>query len=85
MVGSSSYKYLSMQQVKTQGGKATCINLCTPAWYKKYPVKKATINSDLKTRTAAIKIKKGETVYLNMSHYTGKDGKCTFELKIKKK
>ncbi|MBQ8528003.1 MAG: hypothetical protein IJ429_05950 [Lachnospiraceae bacterium] len=85
MVGSSSYKYLGMQQVKTQGGKATCINMCTPGWYKKYPVKKAKTGSNLQKRTATIKIKKNEVVYVNMSYYTGKDCKCTYELKVKKK
>ncbi len=82
----SSYSnYLSLQYVKTQGGKATCLFMATPQWYSKYPVKKPTINSYLKKRTATLKLNKGETVYVNMYGFTGTNSQCTYMLKVKKK
>ncbi|MGN0484344.1 MAG: hypothetical protein ACI4HI_12415 [Lachnospiraceae bacterium] len=75
--------YLWPQDVKTKGGKTSCVNMATSYFYKNYTTKgKVTTYTDLPSREAVISLKKGETIYCDL-FYTGK--KCTYNLQIKKK
>lgn len=72
---------LSMQKVKTNGGKRSILSICSKAWYNTYTKgKKVTTYSDLHTRYAKISLKKGETIYIK-TFWTG--GKHSYSLKIK--
>ncbi|MBR1691685.1 MAG: hypothetical protein IJ711_02800 [Lachnospiraceae bacterium] len=74
--------YLSAQKVSTNGGKETYLEMATKDsyndYYKGQKVKK---NSYLASRYGKLKLKKGETVYIQYFH-TG--GKCSYTMKVKK-
>ena len=72
---------MSMLRVKTQGGKAYSLDICSKEWYNKYTRgKKITTASDLYSRYAKFSLKKGETIYIK-SFWTG--GPHSYSLKIK--
>ena len=69
------------QNVKSQGGKITMLNVCSKVWYNAYiKGKKITKRSELYSRYAKISLKKGETIYIE-SFWTG--GPHSYSLKIK--
>lgn len=75
-------KYLSSQNVKTQGGKYSCLFTATKDSYNRfYAGKKVTTGTYLASRYGKINLKKGETIYMDY-FYTG--SKCTYNLKITK-
>ena len=72
------------QTVKTQGGRYSCLFTATKDSYNDYVKgKKVTTDSYLASRYGKIKLKKGETIYMDYS-YTGKGGKCTYTMKVTK-
>ena len=74
--------YLSTQTVKTNGGKSSVLWTATKESYERFhKTKKPTSSTYLATRYGKLKLKKGETVYLEY-YYTG--GKCTYTLTVKK-
>ena len=75
--GSSIYpaKYL---KVKTQGGKTSTLYICSRTYSRS---QKTTIGTFLTSRTATVKLSKGQVVYLDFNN--GKTN--TYSLKIKKK
>ena len=79
----SSYgSYLMSQTVKTQGGKYRCLFTATKDSYNDfYKGRKVTTDTYLASRYGKIKLKKGETIYMDYS-YTGKGGKCTYTMKV---
>lgn len=82
----SSGDYLSWVKVKTQGGKTDWLRMATPDSYNDYyKGTKVKVSTYLNKRTATLTLKKGETIYVNMSYFTGKKSRCTYNLKIKRK
>ncbi len=83
----SSSNSLSLENVKTQGGKSYCLFMATPYRYNRvYKDQKVTTGTYLKKRTGTISLKAGETIYVNMSIFTGhKKYYCSYNLKITKK
>ena len=81
----SSYgSYLMSQTVKTQGGKYRCLFTATKDSYNDfYKGRKVTTDTYLASRYGKIKLKKGETIYMDY-FYTGKGGKCTYTMKVTK-
>ena len=81
----SSYgSYLMSQTVKTQGGKYRCLFTATKDSYNDfYKGRKVTTGTYLASRYGKIKLKKGETIYMDY-FYTGKGGKCTYTMKVTK-
>lgn len=81
----SSYgSYLMSQTVKTQGRKYSCLFTATKDSYNDfYKGKKVKTSTYLASRYGKINLKKGETIYMEY-FYTGKGGKCTYNLKITK-
>ncbi|MBD5544942.1 MAG: hypothetical protein HDR01_12090 [Lachnospiraceae bacterium] len=78
-MGSSSSRYpKSYLKVKTQGGKTDTLYVCSSSEYK--PAK-ITANTFITSRTATVKLKKGQVVYLDFNN--GKTN--TYSLTIKKK
>ena len=79
----SSYgSYLMSQTVKTQGGKYRCLFTATKDSYNDfYKGRKVKTGTYLASRYGKIKLKKGETIYMDYS-YTGKGGKCTYTMKV---
>jgi len=77
-----SGSYLSTQRVSTNGGKNTVLWTATKDSYNRYyKGKKVTKDTYLATRYGKLKLKKGETVWLEY-YYTGT--RCTYTLKVKK-
>ena len=81
----NSRGFLEYQLVKTQGGKTKTLHMATPKMYKQSPDPKNQKGSFLQKRTATLKIKAGETIYIHMSNFTCPNKKCTYMLKVKKK
>lgn len=80
MTGKSEGKYPgSYFKVKTQGGKTSTLWMCAPSSYSK--TGSVTTGTSLPTRTATVKLKKGQVVYFSFNN--GKTATCT--VKIKKK
>ena len=81
----SSYgSYLMSQTVKTQGGRCSYLSTATKDSYNDfYKGRKVTTDTYLASRYGKIKLKKGETIYMDYS-YTGKGGKCTYTMKVTK-
>lgn len=69
----------SYLKVKTNGGKSYTLYMCSPSAYRK-PAKVSQYDS-LSSRTATVKLKKGQIVFMDFNN--GKTATCT--LKIKKK
>lgn len=77
-------KYPMSQTVKTQGGRCSCLSTATKDSYNDfYKGRKVTTDTYLASRYGKIKLKKGETIYMDYS-YTGKGGKCTYTMKVTK-
>ncbi len=66
-------------KVKTQGGKTYSLDMCSAASYRKYG--KITTATSLPSRTATVKLKKGQIVFMNFNN--SKTATC--KVKIKKK
>ena len=81
----SSYgSYPMSQTVKTQGGRCSYLSTATKDSYNDfYKGRKVTTDTYLASRYGKIKLKKGETIYMDYS-YTGKGGKCTYTMKVTK-
>lgn len=79
-----SNNYPMALDVKTQGGKTRYLNVGTKQMYQ-FSVKNGEKKVDqyLTKRTATLKLKKGETVYLDMFFTTSK--MYTYQLNIKRK
>lgn len=78
--------FLPILKVKTEGGKTDCLRMATPDSYNNhYKDEKVTTATYLQKRTATLSLKKGETIYVNMSYFTGTKNRCTYNLKIKRK
>ena len=56
--------YITMAKVSTKGGKATSLYLCSPYSYSLHSNDAATAYTALPSRTAKIKLQKGQTVYV---------------------
>jgi len=78
-------KGLSIQRIKTQGGKAFYLNFCNAKYYKKYPDKTITGSSNLPKRKVTMKLKKGQTVYIQAASFGLDYSKFTCKLSVKKK
>ena len=77
-------KYFMSQTVKTQGGRYSCLFTATKDSYNHfYKGRKVKTGTYLASRYGKIKLKKGETIYMDYS-YTGKGGKCTYTMKVTK-
>ena len=77
-------KYLMSQTVKTQGGRYSCLFTATKDSYNHfYKGQKVKTGTYLASRYGKIKLKKGETIYMDY-FYTGKGGKCTYTMKVTK-
>ena len=75
-------KYPMSQTVKTQGGRYSCLFTATKDSYNDYEKgRKVTTGTYLASRYGKIKLKKGETIYMEY-FYTG--GKCTYTMKVTK-
>ena len=72
------------QTVKTQGGRYSCLFTATKDSYNHfYKGQKVKTGTYLASRYGKIKLKKGETIYMDY-FYTGKGGKCTYTMKVTK-
>lgn len=76
------------ETVKTEGGKTERMNICTgaaakDAYYKSLNKESKKVNRYLSKRTATIKLKKGETVWLFVSYTNYRQ--FSYKLNIKKK
>lgn len=83
MTGKSTYsgaKYpKSYLKVKTQGGKVYTLWLCSASAYRNYG--KITTGTSLTSRTATVKLKKGQVVYLDFNN--SKTVSCKLNIKRK--
>ena len=81
--GKGSWEPASLK-VKTEGGKSNVLSCCDGVWDKQINTepKPVTTVSDLPARTAQLKLKKNQTVYIKV-YQTSTDA-YTFNLQIKK-
>lgn len=75
--------YLFTQKIKTKGGSEYILNTTTQYCYSLSGKKKVTAYTSLPSRYGKIKLKKGETIYLEYM-FSNKSKKCTYNLKITK-
>lgn len=80
-------KYVSTQEVKTNYGKATSLQLCSrtfyKSWYRSSYNSKKKPDSYLLKRFAKVKINKGETIYIS-GYFAGvTNSKASYFVKIK--
>ena len=77
----SRYSYLNMQTLKTNYGKASAFKVTSKNWYNRfYRSAKKTSTTYLYDRYVKIKLKKGESAYIE-AYWTG--GRHQYTLKIK--
>lgn len=62
--GNPKSQYLSSMQFKTQGGKADTLKAANKIWIGDRKEKKVTSYSYLPSRTATVKLKKGQPIYI---------------------
>lgn len=78
----SSYSYLTSKKVKTEGGQANCLWTASANYNDSYINKGTLVNRYLKSRSATVKMVKGQKIWFDY-YYTGT--KSTYTVTVKKK